>query len=183
MRVSIDGLKEVEAALENIARTATRTAVTRRALTKAAIPMRDKARQFAPIDEGDLEASIDISTRSVGEAGKKAYAASMRETGGDRSAAVQAMRDARRAAKGVNPAVQLFMGPNTSVWHGALVEFGTSPRINGGQFAGSQHPGTPPQPFMRPAFDSEAQPTIDRLGPLLWAEIEKNARRAAKRSR
>ena len=182
MKFEIEGLNEIEAALTQIARTSTRAAVMRRSLTKAAEPMRDKARQYAPIDQGDLEASIKISARAVGEAGRKAFAASMRDTGGDRSVALAAMRSARREAKGINPAVQLFMGPDTSVRHGHFVEFGTGPRTNGGRFAGSEHPGTAPEPFMRPAFDGEAQPTIERLAPLLWSEIEKSARRAAKRA-
>ena len=32
------------------------------------------------------------------------------------------------------------------------VEFGTPPRINAGIYAGTQHPGTPPQPFFFPAY-------------------------------
>lgn len=38
------------------------------------------------------------------------------------------------------------------VRHGHLVEFGTDPHINGGQFAGTQHPGTKAQPFMLPSW-------------------------------
>lgn len=36
--------------------------------------------------------------------------------------------------------------------HGHLVEFGTDPHTNGGQFAGTQHPGTKAQPFLLPAW-------------------------------
>ena len=39
-----------------------------------------------------------------------------------------------------------------------------------------------PQPFMRPAWDTEAQPTLERLGNEMWAEIEKQARRAARKN-
>lgn len=45
---------------------------------------------------------------------------------------------------------------------------------------GNEHHG--PQPFMRPAFDAEAKPTIDRLGKEMWADIEKTAARAAKKA-
>lgn len=38
-----------------------------------------------------------------------------------------------------------------------------------------------PQPFMRPAFAQEAQPTIERVGAELGPEIEKTAVRLAKR--
>lgn len=33
-----------------------------------------------------------------------------------------------------------------------MVEFGTAPRVNGGVFAGTEHPGTPPQPFFYTTF-------------------------------
>lgn len=38
------------------------------------------------------------------------------------------------------------------VRHGHLIEFGTDPHVNGGQFAGTQHPGTEAQPFLLPAW-------------------------------
>ena len=75
------------------------------------------------------------------------------------------------------------LGPTTAGWHGHFVEFGTGPHRNGGKFAGSRHPGTAPEPFLRPAFDSEARPTIDRLAPLIWDGIQRNAARMPKRRR
>lgn len=44
---------------------------------------------------------------------------------------------------------------------------------------GNEHHG--PQPFMRPAWDQEGRKTLDRLGAEMWAEIEKQAKRTAKR--
>lgn len=41
---------------------------------------------------------------------------------------------------------------NTSVRYAHLVEFGTAPHENRGEFAGTQHPGTEAQPFFWPAF-------------------------------
>lgn len=38
-----------------------------------------------------------------------------------------------------------------------------------------------PAPFMRPAFDAEAEPTIRRVGDGLWPEIEKTAARRARK--
>ncbi len=38
-----------------------------------------------------------------------------------------------------------------------------------------------PDPFMRPAFDAEAQGTIDRVASGLWPEIEKAAAKRARR--
>lgn len=39
----------------------------------------------------------------------------------------------------------------------------------------------PPQPFMRPAFDAEAQNTITGIGDDLWYEIARTAARKARR--
>jgi hypothetical protein len=39
-----------------------------------------------------------------------------------------------------------------------------------------------PQPALRPAWDQEAQPTLDRLGRLLWDEFEKSRLRAARKA-
>lgn len=45
---------------------------------------------------------------------------------------------------------------------------------------GNEHHG--PQPFIRPAWDQEAMPTLERLGQEMWSEIEKQAKRAAKKA-
>lgn len=41
---------------------------------------------------------------------------------------------------------------NAAVRYAHLIEFGTAPHLNGGLFAGSQHPGTAPEPFFYPAY-------------------------------
>jgi hypothetical protein len=42
----------------------------------------------------------------------------------------------------------------------------------------------PAQPFLRPAFDAEAGPSLDRLKPILASEIDKAvSRRAARAAR
>ncbi len=40
----------------------------------------------------------------------------------------------------------IFVG-NSKVRYAHLIEFGTAPHINGGLFAGTEHPGTAKQPF------------------------------------
>jgi hypothetical protein len=60
-------------------------------------------------------------------------------------------------------------------------EFGTEPHINAGIFAGTQNPGTAPQPFMRPAWDSGGAKVLDDLKKELWSEVDKAAKRAAKK--
>jgi HK97 gp10 family phage protein len=78
----------------------------------------------------------------------------------------------RKMFKDDRAAVELFLGPSYSLGaggrHGHLVEFGTYK--------------TAPQPFMRPAWDQEAQPTLDRLARHLWDEFEKSRLRAARKA-
>ena len=182
MTFRIDGLEDLEKALAEVAKQSTRVAITRRALKRAAEPMRAKAAQYAPVDSGVLSDSIKISTRATGEVGRAAYAATMRETAGDKAAAVAALREARRNFKAENPPAILYMGPTRNAWYAHFPEFGTAPHTAGGKFQGARHPGTAPDPYMRPAFDSEAGPTIERLKPLLWDEIQRHAARMAKRA-
>lgn len=172
---------ELEAALMEIDKAATRKAVSRRALKRAGQPIADKANALAPVDDGVLSQSAIVSTKIKGEAGKAAYAQKMRQTAGNKAMAVKAMRDARRAASGSMPPVVMFVGPEKRAYHAHLVEFGTAPHINGGRFSGSKHPGTKPQPFMRPAWDATSGTALDMIGDELRAEIMKAAARQAKR--
>lgn len=69
-------------------------------------------------------------------------------------------------------AVELFLGPSYDLGdggrHGHLVEFGTV--------------HSAPHPFMRPAWDQDQQPILDRLGQHLWAEFEKSLARAQRKA-
>ena len=196
MQFKLEGFPELEAALAEVATKSTRVVVTRRALALAARPMLSKAKLYAPIDDGELERSIKISTRATGEVGNAAYHSTIKgmaeaaKAAGEsfslenaKGFAVSAMRDARRAFRAVNPPAILYLGPVTGpAFYAKFVELGTRARVNGGVYRGTMHPGTSPQPFLRPAFDSEAKATIDRLAPLIWVEIDKTAKRAARRA-
>lgn len=183
MRITakVTGFAELEAALLQIDKAATRKSTARRALHKAGQPVADAMRSRAPVDDGVLKASITVSTKIKGEAGKAAYAQTMRKTAGNKAMAVKAMRDARRSAKGSMPPVMMFVGPSTKAFHAHLVEFGTAPHINKGMFAGSKHPGTAPQPFARPAWDATSGTALDLIGDTLREEIMKAVGRQAKR--
>lgn len=177
----VSGFKELEAALAQLEKTATKKTVARNALKKAGQPVADLMAAKAPERSGQLKRNIAVSTKIKGEAGKAAYAKTMRETAGNKGLAVKAMRDARRAAKGSQPPVMMFVGPTVKAPHAHLVEFGTRPHINGGRFAGSQHPGTAPQPFARPAWDAEKDATIQRIAEEMRIQIDKAVSRQAKR--
>lgn len=162
--VQITGLKELEAALSNLGG-AVGKKVARAALRKAAEPMRDKAKELAPVRTGKLRDSIIIGSKLNG----------------------RQMRSLKKLSKDQRAAVELFIGPSylkgDAGRHGHLVEFGTAPHVLGGVFAGSMHPGSAPRPFMRPAWDTEKGPTVDRLREILWDRIDKAARRAARKAK
>lgn len=101
----------------------------RPALVKGAEDVASAMRALAPEDEGDLKASIAV-------------------TGPGQTTPAYASEGDRRTA---GPNQALVTVGNPDVRHGHMVEFGTAPHTNGGQFAGTQNPGTEAQPFMQPA--------------------------------
>lgn len=169
-RVNIEGLKELDAALGELSKGAARGAL-RRALTRAAEPMRAAAVRNAPEATGALKRSIALSSKIDNRAGKAEYAAVMRG-GGSKAQAVEALRDARRA-KGIGESfAEVFMGPVKSGKRNAIKamvqEFGSKKQAA--------------QPYMRPAFDAEAQNVINNIKDELSAEIDKSVRRARARA-
>jgi HK97 gp10 family phage protein len=159
--VKLTGFKDLEAALGRLTKATARN-VMRRALTEAAEPMARAARQNAPRDDDQLYESIEISAQVKGEAGAAAYGTAM-HSGASKSQAVAAMKDARSG----NSFVQLYLGPTTQAPHAHWQEFGTIYHA--------------PSPYLRPAFDEQAQPTVDRLKVSLMDEIEKAAARVARK--
>ncbi len=178
--VKVTGMREIEAALTQLEKDATKRSVMRNALKSAGQPVANRMSELAPEDTGRLAREMAVSTKIKGEAGKAAYAKTMRDTAGNKALAVKSMRDARRAAKGTMPPVMMFVGPTVKAPHAHLVEFGTAPHINAGQFAGTQHPGTSPQPFARPAWDAEKDATLARIAQELRVQMDKAIRRQAR---
>ena len=169
--VKVEGLKELDAALGELSKGAAR-GVLRRVLIKAAQPMADKAEQLAPDDPdgpaADLKQSIRISAKLKNKTGNAEFHAAMK-AGLGKAAAVDAMRDARRAS-GEDSFAIIYVGPeagrNSNV--GALQEFGPK-----------HHPA---HPFMRPAWDQHKEDALKIISSELGDEIAKSAARAKKRA-
>lgn len=174
MRVSVrlEGFTACNEQLNRMKR-ATAKAVLKRAGTQAMRPMAAIAAQLAPYDTGDLAKSIEVSAKAGANTIGLAQFAEVMRTTGDRVAARQALRDRRRVAGIGDHQVDLFMGPEQGTKDEAIKaiiqEFG----------AGENRP---PQPYMRPAWDADKAAMLARLGPLLWAEIEKSLARTAARA-
>ena len=162
--VKIEGADELNRELEKLAKPATRKASARRALKNAAKPLVSSMRSNAPVRAGHLLSGIDVSTKAVGgDAGKAAFASALR-SGGTRQDAVGALRDARRAASG---SVNMFVGP------------GRHPQAITQEFGTWFHP---PQPFVRPAWDSNKSGMLEQIKKDLWSDIQKSVARAERRA-
>ena len=103
----------------------------KQALAQGADEITDMQKRLAPVQSGDLRNSI----KQTWGGGKERYSSlSAGAGGGDPDLTVK------------------ISAGNSKVRYAHLVEFGTAPHINGGKFAGSQHPGATPKPFFYPAY-------------------------------
>lgn len=162
--ISIDGLADLDRALAELPKATARNVLVR-SLKAAAQPMKEEAASRAPVMTGGLRSSIIITERKPRnyDAGKIAYSQTLSNFG-TKSEAVAAMRAARAANP--NSFAEIFMGPVRSEV-GRFQEFGT------------QH--SAPRPFMRPAWDNNKEKAVDIFKAQLSTEIERAARRLAKR--
>jgi HK97 gp10 family phage protein len=174
VKVSVDGLREVGMAFDELSK-ATARGVGKRALIKAAQPMVEMAARLAPDDPEtgapDLHTSIMASAKVKNTAGNAEFASVMK-AGGSKADAISALRDARRTAAGEGSFAQAYVGPVSSTKRSAIKaivqEFGSVKQS--------------PHPYMRPAFSATAQQVISGVGAILKIEIEKAVARARARA-
>jgi HK97 gp10 family phage protein len=100
------------------------------AVVQGAEDIADTQRTFVPVDEGDLKASIHVT-----KPGETTPAHS--QPGGSRVA---------------REYEAIVTAGNDRVRYPHLVEFGTKPHPQGGMFEGTEHPGTPAQPYFWPGY-------------------------------
>lgn len=156
----IEGLRELEDALKELGDEKVRKAAARRALVRAAKPLAEEIQANAPVAKGHLRRSVRIG--SPGNVGGAEFARVLRG-GGSRDDAVAAMREVRRSKSGVEIAV----GP------------GRNPQAIFQEFGTEHHA---PQPFVRPAWESQQDGMVEAIKAELWADIEKTAKRAANKA-
>lgn len=163
-KVSVEGLSDLETALNELP-SALGKATVRRALTIAAKPVAERARSLARVVTGKLRDSVRVSSRASKSAGAAAYSMTLSE-GGSKKDARLAFRAANKEAAGSKSDVEIYVGATVPYAH--LVEFGTH--------------RSRAFPFLRPAWEATKGQVLETLKPLLWAEIEKTAKRLAKRN-
>lgn len=114
------------------------------------------AKSLAPVESGDLQMSISW-------------------TWGDAPKGAMVLGKVKTSGKGAgNLQITVFAGGGDA-YYARLIEFGTAPHLNGGRFPGTNHPGTPAQPFFYPAYRA----TRKRAKGRVTRSITKAAKRIA----
>jgi HK97 gp10 family phage protein len=107
----------------------------RAAIAQSADEVVATQRRLAPVDDGDLRDSI------IWQWDNKRRIKYSQQLGGT----------GQTKLRGLGYVAVITVG-NTKVRYAHLVEFGTGPHKQGGQFKGTMHPGTVAQPFFFPGF-------------------------------
>ncbi len=138
---NVERLKRRLAAIPKAAR-----AEIRKALEKGAQEIKTMARVMAPVKDGDLRESIDYTFGAFSPENSNVRGVSASDGLGD-----------------PDLSVTIHAG-DAKAFYAAFVEFGTAPHPQGGQFTGTQHPGTAPQPFFYPAYRLLKKRVKGRIG-------------------
>lgn len=162
--VKLTGMKELEQALRQIGNVAKNRRIGFKALRAGGEPIAETARSLVAVDDGDLRDSIDV---------------------------LPTLAKSQRGDKGAVAPLEMHVGPGQHP-QAIATEFGTAPhyiRAKPGGVLGSglaifgyevHHPGTAPQPFMRPAWEQQRMTALDLIGAVLWREVNKQAAKAPK---
>lgn len=151
--VATSGFRECEEALRNLPK-ATGKSVLRRVAKARLEPMRADAEASAPREQGDLVAAIVVSEKRT----RRAKGSTSKYVGGGKFRA--------SASTGISMA----MGPSSGkgvLNYASFQEFGTAKQA--------------PNPYMRPAWDANAQAVLEGIGDDLWEAISKAAAKRAKK--
>lgn len=165
-KIKIDGLKELNEALEDFSKT-TAGNILKRSVGTAGALFAERAIALAPKRTGKLKREIKVAKPKIITPGKAAYAQAMRETG-DKAEAAAAARAANRSAGGAGRAAVTHVGPTKRAGQGSLQEFGTA-----------HHKA---QPFMRPTWDADGPKLADVIRDTLAEEIDKATKRAERKA-
>lgn len=166
--VKQSGFKQLDKALAMLPETIAKGAL-RRTLLAAGKPIAEAASSMAPVETGQLKSAIAVSTKGGNDVGKAEYSKIMKG-GGSKSAALAGMRTARR--NNPNGAyVVAFVGPRRprSKKEGIknyVQEFGSKKQS--------------PNPYMRPAFESEKGNALSIIRRQLGIEIIAAAKRLSR---
>lgn len=156
--VTVRGFRELDKALGELPKSVSKPLLTRVA-KRALEPMRAKAEALAP----KAKAPYTIGRFAKGTL-RTVFPGRLRDSLVIGAKRTRRARKAREPKRGVKLAMGVGSG-NGALWYGALDEFGTV--------------DTPAQPFMRPAWDGEAEGALEIIKDELGSEIAAAAKRHA----
>lgn len=149
MEVKINGLRELTESLANVP-DKLRDKILRGAMRAGAKAVLDEARRQVPVDTGQLQKGLRISTRLKGDN----VVASVK-------------------AGGPHGHLANWIEHGTAA-HEIMAKDGGVLLINGESFATAvQHPGTNPRPFMRPALEAKATEAVREVGNYMKKRLER----------
>jgi hypothetical protein len=126
--MAIKGLADLNRRLKRIPQAAQKAAIA--SVVEGANEVASLQKRLVPVDKGDLRDSIVVTPPG-------------------QSTPPYSQPSGQRVAR---PTEAILTAGNTKVRYPHLVEFGTAPHVNGGIFEGTQHPGTPAEPYFFPAW-------------------------------
>lgn len=168
-RVQLSGFAELEKKLAELPGKVAKRA-TGKAMRGAAKLVAGKIETQAPRLTGNLAGSVRVTLRNRNLTGLAEYRDVMQAGGG-----IRAARGALRAARsgGNSAGTRVLVRVAVTAPHAHLVEFGTVERFHkSGKSVGIM----PPNPFVRPAWDSSGLPALNFIKSTLKAEIAKAAK-------
>jgi hypothetical protein len=156
LSIDIPGADALEAALRELGEAVEIRKTLSASLMEAAEPMAKAARAGAPRKTGRMYETIDVA----------------------KTLSRRQRRQANKYAADNPTNATVFIGAKP-IGPSILLEFGTTARHwKSGKSTGS----VPARPFMRPAFEGEKLTVLDLLGKLIWIQIEKAAKRIARKT-
>lgn len=156
--IKVEGAKEIEAALAELGDQKAMRRAVRAALREAGAPMMELARSLAPFDQGDLRRSIKMASAKRERGQDQDQFGIVIGIDTNEQPASEVLRKTGQGGTYRDPGVA-GVGP--------ITEFG--------------RPGKAAKPFMRPAFDTEGEATIQRFSKTAGPAIEAEAARLAKK--
>lgn len=147
--MAVQGLDQLKRKMKRIPIAAQEAA--KKAVLESGQELAGLQRRLVAVDEGDTRDSIAVTPPG-------GTTPPYSQPGGSRTA---------------GPLQTIVTAGNTKVRTAHLLEFGTAPHINGGWAAGTQHPGTAPQPFFFPAYRALRKRMKSRISRSITTSIKK----------
>lgn len=161
MKIEVDGALDIAAALQELGDPRSVRTALRATLRRAAKPMLETARGKAREDKGNLKRSIKMAAAKGERADSPEFGIVIGIDANEQPATYVPRKTKSGGGKGGT-----YRDPGVA-GVAVIEEFG--------------RPGEAANPFMRPAFDQEGEPTIRRFGEEAGPIIEKTAARLAKK--